>query len=278
MGVICCCVYCKQEKSSKGIHCHVDRAHLGATQYSSGYNGKYEVLSVRAKDKTDLAIKRYEDNPKTCATCKRPLPYEKRRGKFCNHGCAASHTNTTRSAAGWTPSLDHRMKVSEKLSGKVYVHPTEVKSTCTECQCEFTFIHHYTKRVKKFCSRLCAAKHSRDIRNKAARLNRPALINYRADCAFNFNLKDFPTEFDFLLVETYGWYKPKNKGNNLAGVSRDHMVSVRYGFDNDIDPTTMSHPANCRLMQHGANSAKGMSNSITYEELLERIKVWDNKY
>lgn len=110
------------------------------------------------------------------------------------------------------------------------------------------------------------------------RKHRSALINYRADCAFKFNLKDYPNEFNFSLIEECGWYRPKNRGDNLTGVSRDHMISVRYGFDNNIPTEHLSHPANCKLLQHGKNVSKGTKNSITYDELLIRIKEWDEKY
>ena len=111
-----------------------------------------------------------------------------------------------------------------------------------------------------------------------ARKYRSALVNYRADCAFKFNLSDFSDEFDFTLIESYGWYKPRNRGNNLSGVSRDHAVSVRYGYDNDLPPEHLAHPANCVLMQHGKNVSKGKNNTMSYEELLNRIEVWEKKY
>ena len=111
-----------------------------------------------------------------------------------------------------------------------------------------------------------------------ARKHRSALVNYRADCAFKFNLSDFPDEFDFTLIESYGWYKPKNRGNNLSGVSRDHAVSVRYGYDNNLPSEHLAHPANCVLMQHGKNVSKGKNNTMSYEQLLNRIEAWDKKY
>lgn len=110
------------------------------------------------------------------------------------------------------------------------------------------------------------------------RKNRPALVNYRADCAFKFNLKDYPEEFDFTLIEIYGWYKPKNRGNNLTGISRDHSISVRYGFDNNLSSAHLAHPANCVLMQHGNNVSKGKNISMSYDELLNRIDAWNKKY
>jgi hypothetical protein len=110
------------------------------------------------------------------------------------------------------------------------------------------------------------------------RERRSALVNYRADCAFKFNLSDYPDEFDFTLIESYGWYKPKNRGDNLTGVSRDHAVSVRYGFDNKLPAEHLAHPANCVLMQHGKNVSKGKKNTMSYEDLLNRIEAWDKKY
>ena len=111
-----------------------------------------------------------------------------------------------------------------------------------------------------------------------ARKNRSELTNYRADCAFKFNLGDYPDEFDFNLIESYGWYKPKNRGDNLNGVSRDHAVSVRYGFDNNISAEHLAHPANCVLMRHHDNVSKHSKISMTYDELLERIEAWEKKY
>ena len=104
------------------------------------------------------------------------------------------------------------------------------------------------------------------------------LRKYRVDAAFTFSLKDFPDEFDFSLIETYGWYKAKNRGNNLGGVSRDHMYSVKDGFLNNVDPKIIAHPANCRLIRQGDNASKKDKSCITLEQLLERIKIWDQKY
>ena len=144
-----------------------------------------------------------------------------------------------------------------------------------EKQCEMCEKDFSTIRPKgKFCSVLCGINH----KNKKARQFRSAFSNYRADCSFNFSIKDYPSEFDFKLIEKYGWYSAKNRGNNLGGVSRDHMVSVKYGFVNNIPAEYIKHPANCKLLIHNENVSKGSKISITYEELLERIKLWDAKY
>lgn len=101
---------------------------------------------------------------------------------------------------------------------------------------------------------------------------------YRPDCEFSFNLKLFKDEFELSLVNKYGWYSPKNKGNNLNGVSKDHMYSVKDGFINNIPPEIIRHPANCKLMIHNDNNKKNSNSSITINELYDRIKEWDEKY
>jgi hypothetical protein len=34
---------------------------------------------------------------------------------------------------------------------------------------------------------------------------------YKAETKFKFGLNDYPDEFDFTLIERYGWYSPSNK-------------------------------------------------------------------
>ena len=75
-------------------------------------------------------------------------------------------------------------------------------------------------------------------------------------------------------MEKYGWYSPSNKNNNLLGVSKDHLYSVKDGFLNVIDPSIIKHPANCKLMLHKDNNSKGYKSIITLDELLDRIKKW----
>jgi hypothetical protein len=97
-------------------------------------------------------------------------------------------------------------------------------------------------------------------------------------CDFKFNILSYSCEFDLKLVEQYGWYSPTNKGNNISGVSKDHVYSVKDGFINKIDVKIISHPANCKLMIHSENSSKNFNSTITLEELKKRIREWDVKY
>lgn len=128
----------------------------------------------------------------------------------------------------------------------------------------------YIKRNRLFCSPDCR----RDFRRKDV----DKLRMYRLDANFKFNLADYPDEFDFTLIKKYGWYSPTNKKNNLGGVSRDHMLSVREGFEQGIDPKLLAHPANCKLMIHNENVSKHKTSSISLIELLQRIETFDKKY
>jgi len=45
------------------------------------------------------------------------------------------------------------------------------------------------------------------------------------------------------------------------------VLYIRYGFNNNINPEIISHPANCQLISQRKNSSKHMNCSITIEEL-----------
>lgn len=278
---ICCCIFCKKEIPSKGIHTHVDRTHLKLQQYSSGHHGRYHEIQfkqnlVAAKDKTLIekhgVLREYIISCSKCfgkfSIWEREKLFPSKKKYFCSRQCANSRSITEK----------HRKKISESMTGKPYSIPVETETICEYCNTRFYQLVHRTKQKKKCCSRSCSTKLQAPVRYKHVRERRPGFINYRADTAFKFNLKDYPDEFNFTLVEQYGWYSPKNKGNNLSGVSRDHMVSVRYGFDHNIDPAIIAHPANCRLILQSQNASKNKKNEITYEELLVRIARWNNKY
>ena len=97
---------------------------------------------------------------------------------------------------------------------------------------------------------------------------------YRYYTSFKFSLNDFPDKYDFSLIEKYGWYKAKNHGDNQNGVSRDHIISVKYGFDNNIPTWIIAHPANCQLLRHKENVSKYSKCDLTLDELMIKIKKW----
>lgn len=194
-----------------------------------------------------------------CSCCDKLIEIEYREGKkkdkyFCSRSCANTRENR---------SEETKAKIAKTISDKT----EKLKKECLHCNALFTSVK---RKKRKYCSTKCAAS--------ARKRKDDSLITYRRRAAFDFNLSDYPEEFNFELIEKYGWYSAANRGNNLNGVSRDHMVSVKYGYENNIDPTIIAHPANCRLMRHNDNVSKYMDCSITLEELLIRIEKWNDKY
>ena len=185
--------------------------------------------------------------------------HPERKAYFCSRSCANSRGPRTE---------DFKEKIRTKLSGRVISE--RFTKSCDLCKKEFQVTLFLSK--KRYCSADCSKQH------RYEKIDKESLTYYRRLCSFNFNLADFPDEFDFRLIEQHGWYKATNRGNNLGGVSRDHIVSVKYGFENKIDPEIISHPANCRLLVHNENVSKGEDCGITIEQLKQKIIEWNKKY
>ena len=223
----------------------------------------------------------------TCFKCgkefevqEREKLFPKKEKYFCSRKCANSHVRTAESKEKTSKSICEYYAKNGRLREKRTVKKRErrerkfVKRICKYCGKELITIK------SKYCSDECRkkAKYEYYLNKHVTDIEKEKFLvrKYRCDCNFQFNLADYPDKFDFDLIRKYGWYKPKNHGNNLGGVSRDHMYSIMDGYINHIDPKIMSHPANCRLIRHNENIAKGGKSCITLEELLKRIKNWDN--
>lgn len=193
--------------------------------------------------------------------------------KFCSRSCANSRG-----------PRDEQFKIAVRTKLKEYVQPAEriarIKQTQLrnaqnagvfqkEVSCEYcnNKLLRYERRTGKF---FCSIEHRREYH----RMHRDEFQQYKEACKFKFNPLDYPDHFDLTLVHQYGWYSPTNKGNNLSGVSRDHRLSIRTGYDNNISPEIISHPANCELMIHSENNKKNLKSSITLEVLMEKINTW----
>lgn len=219
-------------------------------------------------------------------------------GRFCSKKCARKFSSSNR-------TIESRKKTSVSVSklhkhicpkcGKEFMqHGTNMKSLCDSCKNEHIEKCKWCGKeflVKSYSQRdCCCNSHSQKYHSALKYMKLIELAEtdlkkvqlrlklYRLQCAFTFSLDSYPDEFDFELIEQYGWYKAKNRGNNLNGVSRDHMYSVKDGFINNVDPKIISHPANCRLICHSKNASKGARSCISLDELLSRIEKWNKKY
>ena len=215
--------------------------------------------AVREKAKR-LGIKsRYKELHSEIKTCKecgvefKCALFEKR--VFCSRSCSAKFNNGVRIYSEEaielkraqfnnirrvlpkpTFSLNRNFRICKKCSNEFY--NSKPKTVCEECRYQYYSI-------------------------------------YRPSCEFDFELEQYKNKIEnYNLIEEHGLYSPSNKGNNLKGVSRDHMISVKWGFENKISPEIIKHPANCRLLPHKENNIKKTNNSISYEELLKRIENW----
>lgn len=218
-------------------------------------------------------IKKYEEeyseNPKLCLNCNNIIPYQKRENKFCNHSCSTTYTNKDRVGIKHNLSIDGYESIIKSNLSRYVDNKIEYEKClhhCINCDNELT----YTKRKNKFCDKKCQIEYHKK--------NKTEIQNYLKECEFKFNLNDFPNEFDFELIKNYGWYKAKNHGNNLNGISRDHMYSRMEGFRQQINPKIISHPANCKLVRHNENVSKLDKCSISFDNLIIKINEWNEKY
>lgn len=270
-------IECNNEAIGKRVYCSLSCRNIFVNKYLRNYN-KYSDTCLKKKSEREIE---YLKNPKKCLFCDEIIPFNKNGNDYCNRSCMASKVNKKRKGikhnlsekgrkvlveSAWKNLLsEESRKKSFESQNKKYNRKSledQPKLQCVNCG----KLH----RNKKYCSSEC--------RRSYKRKNMDEYPKYKQDCLFKFNLSDYPEYFDFSLIEKYGWYSPTNKNNNLDGVSRDHMLSVREGFELGIDPKIISHPANCRLMIHRENISKNKNSILTIESLLERIKKFEEKY
>jgi len=210
--------------------------------------------------------------------------YIKVKSSFCSQTCSGTFNST-----GRILSEETKEKISKSLEGCKHSEES-IQKRSGENNGKWIDGRSLNKRVKSINKlndesiklRCCKFCNQFKVEQKYKAICEDCRYNYykayRPSCEFRFTLSDYPGEFDFDLIKKHGWYKAKNRGNNLNGVSRDHLYSVKDGFTNKVDPAMISHPANCKLVVHTDNQKKNVKSEITLEELIERIKIWNLKY
>ena len=197
---------------------------------------------------------------KECLQCKKEFKSRSsRRGKYCSRSCVG---------------------ISQRSENFVrYSH-------CLTCNSELI-----GKNKFKFCSNSCSTTFNNSNRSTESRLQQQTTLAntlkeqgksrtdekeiYWVKCSFsswnNEIWKQLPG-FD-LLPKLGMWHPITNKG----GVVRDHIISISFGWENNIDPEIISHPANCRIITNHENIKKGAKCEKTLEKLLEEIDNFENK-
>jgi len=272
------CKHCKKEfdferTTEKANHSRWCKSNPKAKKYRDD-NAKQS--SIIANNNVDRIYGKKKEYNVKCGFCYKNLKvierekmFPKKERYYCNKTCSNSYSSNCYWTEDKVKEIKHdpefgfksdrlRMKAYEKLHNKKYKFK---KRYCKNCNIVLK-----SDNRNLYCSHVCKKEYSRRNMN---------LYNaYRYDAGFVFKLNDYPDKFDFGLIKKYGWYAATNHGNNPNGIVRDHMVSVKYGFDNNIDPKIIGHPANCKLITLKENSYKHTNCSITIEQLLERIKNW----
>ena len=264
-----------------------------------------ERARIASKKRARINEENYNKKPRRCQQCNEPLPYRSRK-QFCNHSCSAIFNNQNRSV-----SFEQREKTSKSLNKYHLEHGTASSNQYSKkyngrfCQVQFTeckmchssfYVKHHKNIRNQICPECKTADFCKVYTNTCASCGvvfisrafqkycydcADLLTRYRVQASFKFNIYEYQDKFDLSMIDKCGWYSPngykrRNKQPNLGGVSRDHMYSVHDGLINGVNPSLLSHPANCQLMLHnGENNKKNSKSSITLEVLQERISLWE---
>lgn len=187
---------------------------------------------------------------------------------FCSHKCSASINNKKRKKYKITKKLLSCLKCGEEN----LVDARASKYLCKKCKNEPKIKGE--KKLERVCKK-CGKRINKKFKLYCEDCRFEYYKLYRPSCEFHFDPLSYCGWFDCDKIKKFGKYSPKNKGNNLNGISRDHMFSVKDGYNNGVSPELIKHPANCKLMIHNNNSSKGSKSSITLEELVERISLFE---
>ena len=79
--------------------------------------------SIKSKELRLDRIKKYNENPKLCLNCFKPIDYDKKYNKFCSTSCSAYYNNIKRGAR----SDETKNKISSSLMGKIVSDVTRKK-------------------------------------------------------------------------------------------------------------------------------------------------------
>lgn len=209
---------------------------------------------------------------RTCEHCNTEFEYNFSSQKYCTVSCGnynRVHSEETKHKISVSVSKlpRNKKKTPTKRLYKSRAKPKKIKEEIGKftklfiCKCKnCSFVGSYRKQTK-YCNN-CKHCYSE---------------NGRAKFVFTFNVYEYPDLFDLEFIKLHGWRKTKGNYKNLNGVSRDHRVSVHESILNNYDPYYIKHPLNCKIMLHSENQIKGTKSSISYEELVRLVDLYDKK-
>ena len=78
-----------------------------------------------------------------------------------------------------------------------------------------------------------------------------------------------------VMIKKYGIF---NAFKNTKGVVRDHKYSRWSGYNENVNPILLRHPVNCEWIKHSENVSKRGKNTISLENLIDRIIRFKSKW
>jgi hypothetical protein len=263
------CEICKTEfipgPGSRGRGCSAECGQIIAGAARTKF-----VLSKAEERKTQYYL-----NPKHCKQCASIIPYEKKLNNFCDGSCATTFTNNERAklkpkkvkiikpkkikkVKAKKVKVEKAKNFSNKFMWKTYIAGPYTKMY--HCSCKHCSIKFISKSIFQYCD-----------------LHRNMYKRSRNQYEFTFNVYAYPDLFDLSLIEKFGWYSPGNrKEKNNNGIVRDHKISVNESVKNGYDPFYIRHPLNCELLRQEENKKKYTKSSMTYEELVLAVNLYDS--
>ena len=267
------CKNCGNETKGKNVYCSYSCRNIYVNKNLRDYTKNGDAISLNSKNN-------YYKNPKYCKVCGNAIPYDRKEdSQYCSRECSKTQINKNRKGLKHNLSEEGRSALVKtalvNFFNKRGINPKYEENRkeyfdnpkkCLNCECILDF----KKRKNIFCNINCKKEYYVN--------NIEEYKLYYKLSKFKFNLKDYNNEFNFDLIKEHGWYKAKNNGDNINGVSRDHKFSVREGFRRLINPLLIAHPANCELIINRENQSKCDDCSLTIDELLNNIKTFEDKY
>lgn len=136
--------------------------------------------------------------------------------------------------------------------------------------------------------KLWISKYGVDNPRKSSEIKKKIINNgletkYKLGLAIRPELKtDWEIYKSQVMKITNKYYKKYKQRINPNNVTRkrneyhlDHMYSIYSGFNNNVPPKIISHPANLQMLLESINISKSNKNKITLQELYRRIKQYE---
>jgi very-short-patch-repair endonuclease len=210
---LCCCLVCKQPKTSKGIHSHYLISHTEEGKLRNRKNRLAGGLvgSEIAKKNAQKIQDQYLKNPNKCEQCENSLKYNQRHNKFCSQSCSATFYNKRRKGVSLDESI--KQKISSSIRKFNKENPNPQYSKISFCQVCNSIVRN---KITKTCSPEC--KSILLSNNVLERIKRNKRSNYRRDkksyleesfenwlSSINISLK-YETEYTIHNHITQKWY------------------------------------------------------------------------